>query len=119
MNLQNLFGKKEISRVETILSADEIEPIFKAHGIDMDRIGFPFIKLRKNIYPTEKFWISFDNVTIRPIKIQDEVKTIINGTYTAQACCSYQTEETGWLPGLPNKYYFKIEDGKLEVKVIN
>jgi len=44
MNLiEKIFGKNN-NKSERMLSADEIKPLFESQGIDIEKIGFPFIK---------------------------------------------------------------------------
>lgn len=117
--IQKILGwTKDKPKIETTLSADEIKPIFEAHGIDIETIGFPQMAYRHEI-PTEAYWAFFKNVNIKPIKINEEVSTIITGKYETRAQASYQDKLGDWHPGGTSSYSFKIQEGELNIKHTN
>lgn len=113
--IQKLLGKERKPHVRTLLSAEEIEPFFQAHGIDINIIGFPFMEY-KDEAPTEAYWMNFRDVILTPVKVNDVVKTIITGKYETQAMASYRDSSGDWHPGTHSRYSFRIEDGDLSLK---
>lgn len=113
--IQRLLRKEKKPLIEKTLSADEIEPFFQAHGINIDTIGFPNLETRHNS-PLLAYWADFENVKATPVKVNDVVKIIITGKYETQAKASYQDSGCGWHPGTPSRYSFRIDDGNLSFK---
>ncbi len=112
--IQKILGKDK-PKIRNTLNADEIKPIFEAVGINIETIGFPFINERHNT-PTYSYWTQFKKVNIKPIKINEEVSTIITGRYETQPKASYQDSGGGWHPGGISYYSFKIQEGKLNIR---
>lgn len=115
-NLINIFRAKDKPEIKTTLSADEIKPIFEANGIDIETIGFPIIGA-KNKEVIQDYRIIFEEVNIKPAKIDGVISPIITGKYKTQAQVSYTDAEEGiWHPGGISYYSFKIQEGKLNIK---
>jgi hypothetical protein len=114
-NLLNIFKGKDKPEIKNTLSADEIKPIFEAVGIDIEKIGFPVINTR-HMEPLERYIVRFEDVNIKPVKINEKPSIIITGKYRDRAMASYQDSEGSWHPGGTSHYTFKIQDGELNIK---
>ena len=115
--IKKIFGKGDDPKIEMKFNADEIKPTFETLGIDIETIGFPMIDERKKTHPLDNFWIHFNNITIKPIKVGEKLAYRIGGNYSVQAQCNHKDESGIWTPGEVMKYAFEIssDEGKLKI----
>ena len=111
--LEKLFNKDK-RKISTTLNADQIKSIFATHGINIETIGFPYIGWRNNA-PLDRYSIAFEDITIKPITIDDNPSIKIEGKYRTQAQIGGKDEQGRYYPATASHYKFKIEEGKLNI----
>ena len=109
-------NKKDKFPIVNEFSTEEIKPILETLGIDLDKIGFPHIQYRNSNFPSLSYQVSFNNIKITPVKINNEVSTIITGIYKIQDKTAYASptiQEEYFLN--PVLYSFVIKNKELNI----
>jgi len=116
--IQKIFPKLWENKLNVVrtLSADEIKPIFQSLGIDVETIGFPDMNMRHATSGLERYYAHFEKVKIIPVKVNENISTIIMGKYQTQAQINSTDNYGNHTPGTPSRYSFKIQEGKLNLK---
>lgn len=112
--MQRLLGREAKPKVSKWLSADEAKPFFEASGVDMENIGFPYIKDRHS-EGLMAYWTDFSGVSISLVKRDGRPQSVISGNYEARARASYPLNGV-WQPGSVIRYSFVIDDNKLTLR---